>query len=374
MTATCTRCLVSEKLFGVELENGRECNYCRHWDAHGRTFRDFDRLLPIFEDRIEGIRGRYEYDALVGISGGKDSTYVLQRLVKDYGLKILAVTFDNGFLTDYAKNNIRSIVEKLGVDHYFIRPDREIHKSFYRAALAGLGDPCPACAMAGYFNFTRVCHEKKIPFFIHGRSPYQMFRNFYEGSGDLFIRMVQRGIEEYSPEKLISLHTMIDGKLRELLDRLFDNDEGKERVYAEFFVDPRELSRDLVPEHLGFFVYHPYDEENMKQVIEREAKYKRPKEDGLLGHGDCMIHDASAWLFEQLHGASMVMLEVAAMVRHGSLTHAEARDMLDRNAMSESRAKPSIEHLCDSLGISREKFTRIVESLKRKGAQKYESH
>ena len=48
-------------------------------------------------------------------SGGKDSTYVLMRLM-EMGYRVLAYTFDNGYLSEQAFRNIRNITEALGVD------------------------------------------------------------------------------------------------------------------------------------------------------------------------------------------------------------------------------------------------------------------
>jgi len=65
--------------------------------------------------RFEKYRGKHQYDAVVGLSGGKDSTYVLCQIVNKYKLKVAAVTYDNGFLTDFAKESIKNTVNKLGV-------------------------------------------------------------------------------------------------------------------------------------------------------------------------------------------------------------------------------------------------------------------
>jgi hypothetical protein len=370
----CTRCILEEGDLGCEIDERGLCSYCAAWDNEKGILTDYHALAGTFRKRIDRVRGRYPYDALVGISGGKDSTYVLYRLAADYGLKVLAVTFDNGFMTGHARKNIEAIVARLGVEHRFIRPDWDVHRSFYRAVVGKFADPCIACAMAGYFHMTRVCHESRIPFFVHGRSPFQMFRNLRAGSGDVFIPMVRTAIEEHSVEHLRKLHAMVDGKLRELLEQVFDSRSEIERVYNEFFVDPRDFGPDLVPEHLGFFVYHPYDEEKIKQMMEQKAGYRRPEGDVLLGHGDCEIHDASSYLFERVHGVSMVTLEIAAMVRHGALTREEAGAMLGRHRWEERVPRESIDRLCARLGLKWDEIEAVTEDFRASRGKKYESH
>lgn len=60
-----------------------------------------------------------KYDCLIGLSGGVDSSYVAY-LVKQYGLRPLAVHFDNGWNSELAVHNVNSIIEKLGFDLHTI--------------------------------------------------------------------------------------------------------------------------------------------------------------------------------------------------------------------------------------------------------------
>ena len=59
---------------------------------------------------------RGEYNCIVPLSGGKDSSYILYYVVENLNLKPLAVFFDNHFIVDYAKNNVKEICKRLNVD------------------------------------------------------------------------------------------------------------------------------------------------------------------------------------------------------------------------------------------------------------------
>ncbi len=59
-----------------------------------------------FEELLKNERGKHEYDVIMAYSGGKDSTYTMYLLSHNYGLKILAYTFDNGFISREALSNI----------------------------------------------------------------------------------------------------------------------------------------------------------------------------------------------------------------------------------------------------------------------------
>jgi hypothetical protein len=375
MPTTCPRCLLPDGAFGLQVPDSHEaCDHCRYWDQHGGPYRDYDALGQRLRERFHAVRGRQEYDALVGLSGGKDSTYVLLKLARDYELNVLAVTFDNGFLTDFALDNIARVVEALGVDHYFERPDWSTHRAFYEGAFRKLGDPCVACAMAGYFLAIKVSHERGIPFFVHGRSPFQMFRNFHDESGDVFLSMLKLAAAPYSAERLLGLHRVLDRHVGAWLDHLLDDPADRAAVRAAFFIDTAELQDGLVPESLPFFLYHPYDEARVKQAIERELGYERAQDDAQLSHADCLIHDASARLYEELHGVSMIAPELAVMLRWGEISQREALDLLTRDGASPAALAASIERFCARVGVQVAEFHETIETLRSTGVAKFASH
>lgn len=94
---------------------------CHYWHA----FNSFRESLPSAEarnqmlaERVERIkqagRGK-DYDCILGLSGGVDSSW-LAKLAYDFGLRPLVVHFDNGWNTELAVANIESIVRRLGFD------------------------------------------------------------------------------------------------------------------------------------------------------------------------------------------------------------------------------------------------------------------
>ncbi|MCP5050311.1 MAG: amino acid adenylation domain-containing protein, partial [bacterium] len=106
----CRRCLLSTRHPGIQFDETGLCNTCREYEQYedklARYFKssqDFEQLVR--EDRESGTNGG-KYDCLLLFSGGKDSTYVLYRL-KDMGLNVLTFTFDNGYISDAAFDNIK---------------------------------------------------------------------------------------------------------------------------------------------------------------------------------------------------------------------------------------------------------------------------
>jgi len=372
MARCCTRCLLPEGKFEVVLDESGLCNYCSHYSQQAPRIADPSVLRPYFLERIDAVKGRYEYDAMVGLSGGKDSTYVLYKLVKDYGLKVLAFTYENGFLTEHGKENISKAVKSLGVDHFFHYPDWEVHKKLYRACVMKLGDPCLACAFAGFFLTLKLCLERRIPFFIAGRSPSQIFRNFFAGSKDLFIPMMELNASSYSMAKVAAVYRQLNDNIMAWVGSLFDDKADVEGMYREFFVDSSQLTDELCPEIISFFLYEPYDEEAMKQEIEKALGYRRAANDELLSHLDCKIIDVATHMYRKVHGVSILAQEVAVMLRRDELDPVKAEKLL-ADEPEPAALQESVNALCSRIDIDEKDFAAVVQRVVDSQPEKFDS-
>jgi N-acetyl sugar amidotransferase len=117
------------------------CNYCtefkeklekHHFDSPINLKKKRDDLI----NRVKAEGKNKQYDCIVGVSGGVDSSYALF-LTKQYGLRPLAVHLDNGWNSELATHNISNLVNRLGVDLYTHVIDweenRDMQLSFFSA-------------------------------------------------------------------------------------------------------------------------------------------------------------------------------------------------------------------------------------------------
>lgn len=114
----CVRCIVDTSVPGARFDEQGECSYCR---IHDRLEREYpltaggERKLHQLLDRIKAAgRGR-RYDCIVGVSGGRDSTYTLW-LTKQFGLRPLCVHFNDGFGNPVAGENMTRAAAALNAD------------------------------------------------------------------------------------------------------------------------------------------------------------------------------------------------------------------------------------------------------------------
>ena len=104
----CKRCLLPATAPGADIDSSGACQYCRTYKPADMQISEslrIDREADL-ERCIAESRGQGEYDCLVCLSGGKDSVYLLYKLKKEYGQRVLAYTTDID-IGDVAWNNIR---------------------------------------------------------------------------------------------------------------------------------------------------------------------------------------------------------------------------------------------------------------------------
>jgi len=114
----CTKCLLPISTPYISYDAHGICSYClnhKPFKAHGKK---------AFESLIEPFRSENgSPDCLIGFSGGRDSSYGLHLLVKEYGLNPIAYTYDWGMLSDLGRENAARLTGKLGVEHVIVSAD-----------------------------------------------------------------------------------------------------------------------------------------------------------------------------------------------------------------------------------------------------------
>lgn len=137
----CTRCIMDTSDPEIQFDENGVCNHCHRYDTElpKRVFRGEEAERKLNE-LIAGIKekGRkHEYDCIIGVSGGVDSTYVAY-LCKQLGLRPLAVHFDNGWNSELSVSNIEKTLDVLGIDLYTFVIDweefKDLQLSFLKAS------------------------------------------------------------------------------------------------------------------------------------------------------------------------------------------------------------------------------------------------
>ena len=172
----CTNCVLSPKHPGVTLNADGLCSVCENWSqsetaAHS-YFQDLDAFDTLLSKAAAQRPPDAAYDCMLLFSGGKDSSYVLHRLV-ERGLRVLAFTFDNGFISKSAFEAIRRQTEKLNVTSVIERTDQM--DDIFVESLRLDNTVCSGCFRALTTLSTRMAHDMGINVIVTGLSRGQIF-------------------------------------------------------------------------------------------------------------------------------------------------------------------------------------------------------
>ena len=166
----CTRCCMPETQEGVTFDALGLCQACQSSEQkmHIDWVEREKRLRAILEYAKQ--RAGSNYDCIVPISGGKDSTFQLHVLTKVYGMKPLAVTFSHNWFSETGWYNLQNALEKFNVDHIMFTPNRQLVNKLARRSLFAIGDSCWHChSGVGAFPL-QAAVRFNIPLLVWGES------------------------------------------------------------------------------------------------------------------------------------------------------------------------------------------------------------
>lgn len=170
----CVKCVSDTTMSEIVFDENGVCNFCKLHDEFVRTHplgKEGETLINSIVEKIKLSGKNKKYDCIVGVSGGTDSTYLLYWAVKIAGLRPLAVTFDNGWNTEIAVNNIKNATKALNVDLHTIVADweemKDLQRSFMKASVSDADAPSD---YAIYSVLYREAVREGVKYSLNGHS------------------------------------------------------------------------------------------------------------------------------------------------------------------------------------------------------------
>ena len=324
----CTRCGLPENWGITNFDDQGVCNYCRFYDTVKDTLRDFERWEQVFADHLNTHKGKYEYDAVVGFSGGKDSSYIIHRLKTKYNCKVLAVTVNFGFMpSEFALENSKRVAAALETDHIiYDATSEEIQDGFKNAIKRG--KLCGLCTGLCTYITRKIAIERHIPFYVLGADRGQLFRDLSPETGPLSgARAVAAMLSPYTKEKTIRQERPGKTKqMRKWLQQFGFSETAARDLYPQSVPLP---GTDMLPMNLQFFAFHDYQEKEIKNTLVNEANWIRPEDDQLHSHHDCIFHNAATYYFREANQTTITTGEICVDVREGAISKEEALKTLE---------------------------------------------
>ena len=176
----CTKCVMPETVEDQNFDKDGLCRTCQSQSQKKSI--DWDKREIALRKILTEAKSKSgnNYDCIVPISGGKDSMYQLHVIVKEYGMKPLAVTFNHGWFSETGWYNLQNALEKMDIDHVMFTPSRSLVNRIAKRSLGTLGDVCWHCHMGVSAYTLRMAVAYKIPLLIWGESTAEHGRATYE--------------------------------------------------------------------------------------------------------------------------------------------------------------------------------------------------
>jgi hypothetical protein len=310
----CKNCILPETFPGIEFDEEGVCNFCLNLKGRANLKEPKEKHREKFDNLLEKYRGKGSHDCLMAYSGGKDSTYTLTVLRKEYDLKILALTFDNGFIPQETFQNIRNVAENLGVDHLLFKPRFDLLRKIFvasiqsdmysRKTLERASTICTSCMGLVKFFSLRTALEKNIPFIAYGWSPGQapLSSSIFKNNREM-VKTMQKAM--FDP-----LHKIAGNEIKPYF------------VNQHHFEKEREFPYNVSP--LAFL---EYDEDKIFKIMQ-DLGWKRPGETD-PNSTNCLLNGFANLVHKEKFGFHPYSLELANLVREGYLGRQEALDRIN---------------------------------------------
>lgn len=343
----CIRCCMPETQHGIEFDALGICRACRSSEQkmHINWVEREAQLKRILDEAKQ--KAGDNYDCIIPISGGKDSTFQLHVLTKVYNMKPLAVTFSHNWWSESGWYNLQNSLETFNVDHVVYTPNRALINKLARKSLRGIGD-VSWHDHGGVGSFPlQVAVKWKIPLLIWGES-------IAEASGRAsYSDPIHRFDREYFLKQ--------SAKLRND-EMVGDGITMKDmRPFEIPSVDDIEAA-GVWGIHLGDYLF--WDDEKQTEFLketygwretEMENAYKRYKsvEDIMSG-----MHDFTCYL---KRGYGRATYQASIDVRNGLLTREEGFELARTYDTEEPEA---LEYYLSITGMSREEFYQTMSDVR----------
>lgn len=158
----CNNCVLPDTRPEIEIYNNGVCSACKNHNY--RFIKNWTKRKKVFLDLVKKIKkNSNNYDCLIPVSGGKDSTWQVSMCIK-HGLKPLAFTYKPILRTNIGRKNLDNLL-KLGVDHIDFTISRNLEKkllkkSFYKFGAVGI--PMHMAMWSLSFNLAKIYNIKYI--------------------------------------------------------------------------------------------------------------------------------------------------------------------------------------------------------------------
>lgn len=337
----CSRCVMDTTDSKIRFDASGVCDHCLTFDAKIRPNWHPDpqggaELARIVEEiKAEG-RGK-DFDCIIGMSGGIDSSYLTYLAKEQLGLRPLVFHVDAGWNSQEAVNNIERIVDRLGLDLFTEVIDweemRDLQLAFFRSAVPHIDTPQDHAFFATMYNFAEKYGVRHI--LTGANYSTECVRNpiewMYYQSDSVQLRDIHRRFGT-RPLRNFPITSIL-----------------RHKVYLRY------MKRIRVVTPLNYLPYHKADA--MRLLQEKLGWQPYPQK-----HFESRFTRfyEGFWLPKKF-GYDVRRVQYSSLILTDQMTRPEALERLQGPPLDPDVARQEFDYVAAKLGISREELQRCMD-------------
>jgi len=338
----CTNCVMDTTDSNIVFDAKGVCDHCNtfyqkilpNWHTDGRGRRELEDIAEKIRTQGQG----QEFDCIIGISGGVDSSYLTYIAKEEMGLRPLVFHVDAGWNSQEATNNIGQLIDKLGLDLYTEVIDweemRDLQLAFFKAGVPHIDTPQDHAFFAMMYRFA-VEHDVK--YILTGANySTECIRNpvewMYFQSDSIQLKDIHRQFGTW-PLKTFPMTSILWHKV--YLPYVKGIKVVKPLNYVPY---KRQAAIDLLKEKFGWEHY------GQKHFESRFTKFYE-----------------SYWLYKKF-GYDTRKVQYSSLILTGQMTREEALERLKKPPYDEETIGQEMEYVATKLGISVEELQGYMDA------------
>jgi N-acetyl sugar amidotransferase len=332
----CSRCILDENIPGISFDEKDVCNFCKEYDILDKKFSRNEatekKLLRILKE-VKNAGKTKEYDCVVGVSGGMDSSYMLYKAV-ELGLRPLVVHFDNGWNTEKSVSNLKKVIEKLNVDLHTYVVDweefRDLQISFLKASVPDIEIPTDIGIKSALY---RAASQYGVKYILYGGSNFRT-----EG-------------------KIPIDWTYMDGKYIKDVHKKF----GREKLKTFPNLTISDILYFTYIKRIKVIRLLDYFEFEFNKVLELLKKELGWEYYGGKHYESSITKFLQSYILPVKFGIDKRKVHYSALIRSGQLSREEVLNMMKELPYDKKRIYQDKEYICKKLGITEREFDKLMD-------------
>lgn len=335
----CTNCVMDTSDSKIVFDEKGMCDHCHNyyenilpnWHPDETGAKELDKIVSKIKKDGEGK----EYDCIIGLSGGVDSSYLAYYAVKKLGLRPLLFACDTGWNLDVADENVRKIVKGLGMPLYEetvnLEEIRDLQLAFFKAQVPYQDLPQDHVIFASLYNYAAKHGIKYV--LTGGNNSTECVREPNEWVYGNDLKMIKDIHKKFGkrPLKTLPMCSMF-----------------KYRLFYRYFKGMKVVKPlDLIP----------YEKQDAIETLNREFGWE-PYANKHYENLFTRFYEGY-WMVKKF-GYDKRRAYCSSLVLTKQLGREDALEILSQPPYSEEQAMKDMKSICEKLGIGVEEFKQLM--------------